>query len=333
MGDHGTVKIGCMLAALIVQGVQIDVDEGRLRIRVELPKEGDYDEVSETDTYVLYRRKTGRTRLIVPYPAGATIGVYSTDDHRLVFSGKVPIVKDMRPGKYDISISYRDYVWNATLEVRWGMENVLYVKYMDRKEEQTEEREEHEDYLIVRRPSEKTYLRIKEPEGCSCEVLDESGHLIHKAKTPTGKYLKAGFYIVRLTCGRKRWEGKVEVKYRMENTLYVKVLKEEQREPMTAEAFARLLKALDDASFSDEKYAIVKEAASKNYFTSGQVLKILRKFDFEEDKLKVAKLLYPRVVDPENFFVVYEAFDFSSSKEELRKWVEKYDRTHGRDSK
>ncbi len=299
---------------------------------MELPKEGKYDEVYETDTYVLFRSRTGRTRLVIPYPEGASVGVYSERGHRLVFSGKVPVVKGLRPGKYRITMSYEDYVWNATLEIKKGMDNVLYVKYMEPKEEErVKEREDYGDYVVVREPSKRTYLRIKEPTGCSAVILDEGGRVVHKASTPTGKHLKAGFYVVKLKCGRKRWEGKVEVKEGMENTLYVKVLKERHREPMRPTAFMRLLAALEEASFSDEKYAIVKEAASKNYFKSEQVLKILKKFSFESDRLKVAKLLYPRVVDPENFFVVYEAFTFSSSKEELRKWVERYDRSHDHD--
>ncbi len=320
-----------MLLMFISQSARIDVDGERIRIRVELPNDGEYDEVYETDTYVLYRSRTGKTRLVIPYPEGASVGVYSGDGHRLVLSGKVPIMRGIAPGKYRITMTYEDYVWSATLEVKRGMDNVLYVKYMERKGERVEEREDHGDYVVVRTPSRRTYLRIKEPHGCSCKVLNERGQVVHRATTPTGRYLKAGFYVVRLKCGRRRWEGKLEVKEGMENTLYVKVLKEgKDKEPMTPEAFARLLKALEDASFSDEKYAIVKEAASKNYFTSKQVLEVLKRFDFESDRLKVAKLLYPRVVDPENFFVVYEAFTFSSSKEELRGWVERYDRTHGK---
>ncbi len=309
--------------------MQIDVDGGRARVRVDLPDEDAYEEVYETDTYVLYRARTGMTRLVIPSPEGASVRIYRAGSHRLVLSSHLPLTRAMKPGKYRINVSYDDYSWSGVLEIKRGMDNVLYIKYMEQKDgEKTEEREEYGDYTVVRRPYGRTYLRIKEPRGCSCEVLDEDGHRVHKATTPTGKYLKAGFYIVRLRCGRGEWEGKVEVKDGMENTLYVKHLnKEEDREPMDPEAFERLIEALEDASFSDEKMAIVKEAASKNYFTSKQVLAILEEFDFENDRLKAAKLLYPRVVDPENFFVVYEAFDYASSKEELRRWVERYDRT------
>jgi CxxC motif-containing protein len=319
-----------MLLFLTAQNVRVDIHEGEGKIEITFPEfEGTYDEVKETESYVIYRTKTGETRFIVPYPSGAFIGMYSEDGDRLVYSGKVPVMRRMKPGVYMVSMSYRGYSWSDKVEIKEGMNNILYVKYLG-KEERTEEMEETEDYVILHHPSKYTYLKIQDPVGCRVRVKTESGRSVHSSTIPTGKHLKPGFYVVEVRCGGRKKSVKVEVKEDMENVLTVKMGASEEREPMSPEAFAALLNMLDEASFSDEKYNIVKEAASKNYFTSKQILKILNKFSFEDDKLKTAKLLYPRAVDPENFFVVYDAFTFSSSKEELRKWVEKYDREHGR---
>jgi len=305
-----------MLILFIAQSVRVEIDEDKGRVEITFPEVTEtYDEVQETESYVIYRTKTGETRLVVPYPSGAFLGVYAEDGNRLIYSGKVPVMRKMKAGTYFVSMSYKGYSWNSKVEVKEGMSNVLYVKYLSKEEEKVEEKEETEDYVMVRRSSRYTYLKVKEPTGCKCRIRTERGKTVHRATLPTGVHLKPGFYTVEV---------------RMENILIVKMGKEPREEPMSPEAFSALLRMLEKASFSDEKYSIVKEAASKNYFTSEQVLQILREFDFEDDRLKVAKLLYPKVVDPENFFIVYDAFTFSSSKRELRKWVEKYDREHGR---
>ena len=320
-----------MLILLLAQSVRVEIDEDKGRVEITFPEVTEtYDEVQETESYVIYRTKTGETRFVVPYPDGAFIGIYAEDGNRLIYSGKVPVMRRMKAGVYLVSMSYEGYAWSDKVEVKEGMSNVLYVKYLSKEEEKVEEKEETEDYVIIRRPHKHTYLKIKEPTGCKVTIKTERGKTVHKATLPTGIHLKPGFYAVEVRCGKRTKTVKVEVKENMENILAIKMGKEPRKEPMSPRAFASLLRMLEEASFSDEKYSIVREAASKNYFTSQQVLQILKKFDFEDDRLKVAKLLYPRVVDPENFFIVYDAFTFSSSKRELRKWVEKYDREHGR---
>ncbi len=320
-----------MLILLLAQSVRVEIDEDKGRVEITFPEiKETYDEVQETESYVIYRTKNGETRFVVPYPTGAFLGIYAEDGKRLIYSGKVPVMRRMKPGVYFVSMSYKGYSWSDKVEVKAGMSNVLYVKYLSKEEEKVEEKEETEDYVMIRRPHKRTYLKVKEPTGCKVSIKTERGKTVHRATLPTGVHLKPGFYAVEVRCGRRKKTVKVEVKEDMENILAVKMGEEPRKEPMPPRAFASLLRMLEEEPFPDEKYSIVREAASKNYFTSQQVLQILKEFVFEDDRLKVAKLLYPRVVDPENFFIVYEAFTFPSSKRELRKWVEKYDREHGR---
>jgi len=47
-------------------------------------------------------------------------------------------------------------------------------------------------------------------------------------------------------------------------------------------------------------------------------------FSFEDDKLEFAKYAYGFVYDPENYYQVYDVFDFSSSVDSLKKYISEY---------
>ena len=91
---------------------------------------------------------------------------------------------------------------------------------------------------------------------------------------------------------------------------------------MAPEAFERLLQQLEDASFADDQLSLLKTAATHNTFTAHQAQRILEVFDFEEDRLKAAEILAPRIVDRENLHRLYEAFEFSGSREKLQEILE-----------
>ncbi len=76
--------------------------------------------------------------------------------------------------------------------------------------------------------------------------------------------------------------------------------------------------ALEEESFSDAKLALLQEISLQHSFDVAQVKELLEAFSFGDDKVEAAALLHPRIVDPENWFQVYEAFDFETDKEALR---------------
>ena len=45
----------------------------------------------------------------------------------------------------------------------------------------------------------------------------------------------------------------------------------------------------------------------------------MKSCDFEDTRIQVAVILYPRVVDLEAWYRVYEALDFDASRTELRR--------------
>jgi len=90
---------------------------------------------------------------------------------------------------------------------------------------------------------------------------------------------------------------------------------------VTPGEFATIRRAVDETSFSQEKLAVLRSAVSNRWFTAAQVVGMLGAFDFEKDKVEAAILMHPHVVDPENWFQVYGAFDFDSSKRKIRERV------------
>jgi hypothetical protein len=70
--------------------------------------------------------------------------------------------------------------------------------------------------------------------------------------------------------------------------------------------------------------AIAKVGIDQNFFTSAQAKTLLSIFSFEASKLEISKYMYGKITDPKNYFIVYNVFTFSKSKEELAEYVRTY---------
>jgi nuclear transport factor 2 (NTF2) superfamily protein len=69
---------------------------------------------------------------------------------------------------------------------------------------------------------------------------------------------------------------------------------------------------------------LAKQIVDKNHFTSEQVKYMTQLFSFENNKLDLAKFAYRYTTDPKNYFVVYDALSYSSSKEQLADYIRRY---------
>jgi len=88
--------------------------------------------------------------------------------------------------------------------------------------------------------------------------------------------------------------------------------------PMASGPFLQLTAAMEAESFDDGKLATLRTAAHGNHFTVSQAATLVGLLTFSDGKVDTAVELYPRVVDPENWYQIYGVFDFDSDKEELR---------------
>jgi hypothetical protein len=88
--------------------------------------------------------------------------------------------------------------------------------------------------------------------------------------------------------------------------------------PLSADDFAKLLKALKAESFDEGKGSFIASWAPKGRLSCAQARELLKTFSFDEQRINSAVAIYPRLTDPENFFTVLDVFTFSSSKDTLR---------------
>ncbi len=92
-------------------------------------------------------------------------------------------------------------------------------------------------------------------------------------------------------------------------------------QPIDLASFGQLRHTISAATFENTKLTIFKQALLHYYFTAAQVRELMCLFTFESYKLDVAKLAYPRTLDPQNYFLINNEFTFSSSIDELNNYM------------
>jgi hypothetical protein len=96
--------------------------------------------------------------------------------------------------------------------------------------------------------------------------------------------------------------------------------------PMDDADFQMAKRSIESKSFSDSKLTLAKQVLDANCLLTSQVYQVVSLFDFEEDKLEIAKYAYGSTLDVGNYFRINDAFDFESSIEELDEYISGYRR-------
>lgn len=88
---------------------------------------------------------------------------------------------------------------------------------------------------------------------------------------------------------------------------------------------------MNDAEFSQfmtafdrswpDYFEFLAQPVSSNYFTAAQASQIVGKMRFNDDQVRAGVMLYPRVVDHENWFTVEEAVDSYFARQDLREQI------------
>jgi hypothetical protein len=94
--------------------------------------------------------------------------------------------------------------------------------------------------------------------------------------------------------------------------------------PVTSQSFSSIVQTLRREYSENSRFAIARQMIDRNYFTSDQVKYLLQLFSSESNKLDLAKYAYRNTADQKNYFVVYDALSFSSSKEQLAEYIRRY---------
>jgi len=88
--------------------------------------------------------------------------------------------------------------------------------------------------------------------------------------------------------------------------------------PMFDGRFEELLQVVRAEAFGQGKLRILEGAARDNYFVIAQVRRVIETFSFPSDKMRALEIMAPRVLDRQNAFSLYSAFDFEMEKEQAR---------------
>lgn len=156
--------------------------------------------------------------------------------------------------------------------------------------------------------------KVKIPAGYDIyAVIDEyNSFLIYKKKkygfnrmVPLGEYVKK--------CGTDGSNNNIKIDNSTSDECRYKIMKKED--------FDDLKKSINNRNFESSNSAVVKTAIDNNFLSSEQVRELLKFFTFEDSKLEIAKYSYKKVCDKNNFFKVYDAFDFESSITELKNYI------------
>lgn len=87
------------------------------------------------------------------------------------------------------------------------------------------------------------------------------------------------------------------------------------------ESFQSMKQSLRRENFENTRLTLAKQMMERNYFETAQVKEMLQLFSFESNRLELAKHAYRNTVDKNNFYGVYDVFSFSSSRDELSRYI------------
>jgi hypothetical protein len=90
---------------------------------------------------------------------------------------------------------------------------------------------------------------------------------------------------------------------------------------LSAADLDKLVNGLSKEPFDPGKVIYLENFGASNPLTCQQAAKLLKGFTFDEGRIKAAKLLYPKLVDRQNFNEVLDTFVFETNKAAARNAV------------
>ena len=91
--------------------------------------------------------------------------------------------------------------------------------------------------------------------------------------------------------------------------------------PMSDDQFSDALKSVSSKSFDDEKATVAKQITGSNCLTVEQAKTMMMELSFDSAKLEYAKFVYDKTFDIGNYYKLNDAFDFSSSVDDLNEYI------------
>lgn len=92
--------------------------------------------------------------------------------------------------------------------------------------------------------------------------------------------------------------------------------------PADQPSFEKMKTSIESKPFSDTKMSTAKQATKNNCLSTDQIKVIMELFSMDDDKLAYAKFAYDYCTDRKNYYTLGDVFSFSSSTDELNKFLE-----------
>ncbi len=93
---------------------------------------------------------------------------------------------------------------------------------------------------------------------------------------------------------------------------------------MAPSSFEQLKQIVSNERYDNTRATIAKQAISVNMFSAQQAKELISLFTYENNKLDIAKTMYARTIDKNNYMIVYDVFTYSSTKEDLARFIQQY---------
>ena len=90
---------------------------------------------------------------------------------------------------------------------------------------------------------------------------------------------------------------------------------------MNDQLFQTFYKEMKNEPFKDDRMKLLNAALAGSDFTSTQCLQLTKLYTFDDDRMEIMKIMYPRIVDKEAFFTVINTLTFGSSKEKMKDFI------------
>ena len=92
---------------------------------------------------------------------------------------------------------------------------------------------------------------------------------------------------------------------------------------MNDQLFKKFFDSVKNEPF--EKDRMITTALANSDFTSEQCLQLVKFYTFDNERLKIMKMMYPNIVDKEAFFTVIGTLTFSSNKTKMNDFIKEYE--------
>ena len=95
----------------------------------------------------------------------------------------------------------------------------------------------------------------------------------------------------------------------------------EQMECATKEQMMQVMKVLQKESFDEDRTEIAKLCVIVGYFCTRDLAMMAETFGFDNNRLDFLRFAYPYCTDPQNYFMLRDCFTFKSNFDELMDYI------------